>query len=144
MIKLNEVLDTLNSLLNELNADKIYFSEINENVTKKIQANENKINYCIDLLTQFLNDSLKENKTLKNDFKHKNELINKLELILILYGIDEFNYYLKMYSFSELLEIVKENRENKIIRLPVYFREIKPRYLFSKNKTGKLIFAGKI
>ena len=51
MIKLNEVLDTLNSLLNELNADKIYFSEINENVTKKIQANENKINYCIDLLT---------------------------------------------------------------------------------------------
>ena len=116
MIKLNEVLDTLNSLLNELNADKIYFSEINENVTKKIQANENKINYCIDLLTQFLNDSLEENKTLKNDFKHKNELINKLELILILYGIDEFNDYLKMYSFKQLLEIVKEKRENKIIR----------------------------
>lgn len=144
MIKLNEVLDTLNSLLNKVNEDKIYFSDINENVSKKIQAHENKLNYCIDLLSQFLNDSLEENKTLKNDFKHKNELINKLELILILYGIDEFNDYLKMYSFNQLLEIVKENRENKIIRLPVHFREIKPRYLFSKNKTGKLIFTGKI
>ena len=144
MIKLNEVLDTLNSLLNKVNEDKIYFSDINENVSKKIQAHENKINYCIDLLSQYLNDSLEENKTLKNDFKHKNELINKLELILILYGIDEFNDYLKMYSFNQLLEIVKENRENKIIRLPVHFIEIKPRYLFSKNKTGKLIFTGKI
>lgn len=144
MIQLNEILDTLNSLLNKVNEDKIYFSDINENVTKKIQAHENKLNYCIDLLSQFINDSLEENKKLNTDFKLKNELINKLELICILYGIDEFNDYLKMYSFAQLLEIVKENRENKIIRLPVHFRKIKPRYLFSKNKTGQLIFTGKI
>lgn len=144
MIKLNETLETLNSLLIQINNDKIFFSEHNENVTKKLQAIENKLNYSIDLLNEFYNDNLEENKKLNTDFKIKNELINKLELICILYGIDEFNQYLKIYSFNELLEIVKENRENKIIRLPVHFREIKPRYLFSKNSKGKLIFTGKI
>lgn len=144
MIKLNESLETLNSLLNEINNDKIYFSEHNKNVTKKIQSIENKLTFCIDLISEFINDSLEQSIKLNNDFKQKNELINKLELICILYGIDEFNQYLKMYSFNELLEIVKENRENKIIRLPVHFRNIKPRYLFKKNSNGKLIFTGKI
>lgn len=143
MIKINEALNTLYSLLNQLNEDKIFFSDKNEQVTKKIQANENKLSYCIDLITDLFNEIQLNEIQLKNKFKDLNNSINKLELICILYGVDDFNYYLKNYSFNELLSLVKENRENKIVRLPQFFREIKPKYKFI-NEAGKLKFAGKI
>jgi len=143
MIKINEALNTLYSLLNQLNEDKIFFSDKNEQVTKKIQANENKLSYCIDLITDLFNEIQLNEIQLKNRFKDLNNSINKLELICILYGIDDFNDYLKNYSFNELLSLVKENRENKIVRLPLFFREIKPKYKFI-NEAGKLKFAGKI
>jgi hypothetical protein len=143
MIKINEALNTLYSLLNQLNEDKIFFSDKNEQVTKKIQANENKLSYCIDLITDLFNEIQLNEIQLKNRFKDLNNSINKLELICILYGIDDFNDYLKNYSFNDLLSLVKENRENKIVRLPLFFREIKPKYKFI-NEAGKLKFAGKI
>lgn len=143
MIKINEALNTLYSLLNQLNEDKIFFSDKNEQVTKKIQANENKLSYCIDLITDLFNEIQLNEIQLKNRFKDLNLSINKLELICILYGIDDFNDYLKNYSFNDLLSLVKENRENKIVRLPQFFREIKPKYKFI-NEAGKLKFAGKI
>ena len=143
MIKINEALNTLYSLLNQLNEDKIFFSDKNEQVTKKIQANENKLSYCIDLITDLFNEIQLNEIQLKNKFKDLNNSINKLELICILYGVDDFNDYLKNYSFNDLLSLVKENRENKIVRLPLFFREIKPKYKFI-NEAGKLKFAGKI
>jgi hypothetical protein len=143
MIKINEALNTLYSLLNQLNEDKIFFSDKNEQVTKKIQANENKLSFCIDLITDLFNEIQLNEIQLKNRFKDLNNSINKLELICILYGIDDFNDYLKNYSFNDLLSLVKENRENKIVRLPQFFREIKPKYKFI-NESGKLKFAGKI
>jgi hypothetical protein len=143
MIKINEALNTLFSLLNQLNEDKIFFSDKNEQVTKKIQANENKLSYCIDLITDLFNEIQLNEIQLKNKFKDLNNSINKLELICILYGVDDFNDYLKNYSFNDLLSLVKENRENKIVRLPLFFREIKPKYKFI-NEAGKLKFAGKI
>ena len=143
MIKINEALNTLYSLLNQLNEDKIFFTDKNEQVTKKIQANENKLSFCIDLITDLFNEIQLNEIQLKNRFKDLNNSINKLELICILYGIDDFNDYLKNYSFNDLLSLVKENRENKIVRLPQFFREIKPKYKFI-NEAGKLKFAGKI
>jgi SAM-dependent MidA family methyltransferase len=143
MIKINEALNTLYSLLNQLNEDKIFFSDKNEQVTKKIQANENKLSYCIDLITDLFNEIQLNEIQLKNRFKDLNNSINKLELICILYGIDDYNDYLKNYSFNDLLSLVKENRENKIVRLPLFFREIKPKYKFI-NEAGKLKFSGKI
>lgn len=134
-----EIIEILKDLKNNLEESKNYFDDKNKIVTKKLNSQINKLNYSIDLLSNnYLN-----NHKLNNQINKQNEKIEKFILICLLFGIDNFKYYLD-YKLNDLIDLVKENRNNKIVRVPIQLLEIKPKYKFRKNEAGKLVFNGKI
>jgi hypothetical protein len=139
-----EIIEILKDLKNNLEETKIYFDEKNKIVSKKLNAQINKLNFSINFLSNnYLN---KENFNIehKNQINLLNEKIKKFELICLLHGIDNLNFYINTYKLTELIDLVKENRNNKIVRVPLQLLDIKPKYKFRKNEAGKLVFCGKI
>lgn len=137
---MKETIDILINYKKKLIDKKFYFDEIkNTKKSSETQIEINKIKFCIENLIEQLNNQLQQEKKINQLI----ETIDKLELVSILHGIDNFNFYLT-FKLSDLLDLVKENRENKIVRIPIQHYDKKPIYKFIKDKNGRLIFNGKI
>lgn len=137
---IEQATDILISFKNKLIEKKFYFEETkNTRSFNKTQIEINKIELVINLLIEKFNNQLEQEKQINKLI----ETCQKLELICILFGIDNFNYYLS-YKKNDLLELVKENREANIVRIPLQLFDKKPKYKFKTDKNGRLIFNGKV
>lgn len=137
---IEQATEILISFKNKLIEKKFYFAETkNDKAVNKTQLEINKIDLVINLLIEKFNSEIKQDKKINKLI----ETSEKLELICILFGIDNFQHYLS-YKKKDLLELVKENRENGIVRIPIQLFDKKPKYKFKTDKNGRLIFNGKI
>lgn len=137
---IEQATEILISFKNKLIEKKFYFVETkNDKAVNKTQLEINKIDLVINLLIEKFNSEIKQDKKINKLI----ETSDKLELICILFGIDNFQHYLS-YKKKDLLELVKENRENGIVRIPIQLFDKKPKYKFKTDKNGRLIFNGKI
>ncbi len=136
---MNEINKILNDLINEKN------NQLNSYLKK-----ENQNQYYIDnlkseiLRLNFVNDYLinSQNKKIDKNINDLNILIDKLkkfELICLIHGIDNINYF-QNYTIADLIDMLKDFRNNNMIRIPITLNCNKQIYKSNTcNLTNKLI-----
>lgn len=115
MIEINKILNDLineksiqlNNYIKKENYNKFYA----ENLNSELQ----RLNFINNF---FLNNQNKKIDKNINDLNILIEKLKKFEIICLIHGIDNINYFLN-YSINDLIDMLKDFRNNNMIRIPI-------------------------
>lgn len=115
MIEINKI---LNDLINEKNNQLDNYIK-KENYNKFYADNLNSELQRLNFINNFfLNNQNKKIDKNINDFNILIEKLKKFEIICLIHGIDNINYFLN-YSINDLIDMLKDFRNNNMIRIPI-------------------------
>lgn len=128
---LNQIIEDKNTLLKNLKNDK---SKV------FIEQEIKKLTFCIETLSNEYNDNQIKIKAFKNSIDQLTKQNQKFHLICLLFGIDDFKTY-QLYNKEYLVELVKDYRENNLVKIPFALPVNKknPYRSFICKDTGKYI-----
>jgi hypothetical protein len=115
---MNEINKILIDLINEKNSQLNNYlkkENYNKNFAEQLKSELVRLNFINDY---FINS---QNKKIDKTINNLNNLIDKqkkFELICLIHGIDNINYFLS-YSIADLIEMLKDFRSNKMVRIPI-------------------------
>ena len=107
-----ELIKTLSTIQAEIVEDLERYTnqpEAKSYIVTKLNNQINKIEFCINLLTEETTNRNKHAEKQKAKEKQKTLLIDKLQIICLLHGIDDLSYYLQ-WSRDMLLNELKARR----------------------------------
>lgn len=108
-MQLLEAIHILETLTKEVKGDLARYEEndtAKDYIIKKLNNQTNKLNFTINLVTEFLTQQQAQEQKTAQSAKKRSDYIDKLELICLMHGIFDYNYYLQM-SLPMLKEEVK-------------------------------------
>lgn len=115
MIEINKI---LNDLINEKNNQLDNYIK-KENYNKFYADNLNSELQRLNFINNFfLNNQNKKIDKNINDLNILIEKLKKFEIICLIHGIDNINYFLN-YSINDLIDMLKDFRNNNMIRIPI-------------------------
>jgi hypothetical protein len=115
---MNEIIKILNDLINEksIQLDNYIKKEnYNKFFADSLNSEIQRLYFINDFL---LNKEKKTNSKQLNDLQILTDKIKKFELICLIFGIDNFNYF-QNYTINNLIDMLKDFRNNNMIRIPV-------------------------
>lgn len=115
MIEINKI---LNDLINEKSIQLDNYIK-KENYNKFYAENLNSELQRLNFINNFfLNNQNKKIDKNINDLNILIEKLKKFEIICLIHGIDNINYFLN-YSINDLIDMLKDFRNNNMIRIPI-------------------------
>lgn len=89
----------IQTVKNEISGDLARYQETDtakDYIINKLNNQINKLNFSLELITEFLTQQIQQKHKNAEAAKKRTEYIQKLELICLLHGIFDYNYYLQM------------------------------------------------
>ena len=100
----------LNSYTQKENYNKFFADNLKTEITR--------LNFIYDFLLSIQKSKIEKTEKQINDLNRSIEKIKKFELICLIHGIDNINYFLS-YSVNDLIDMLKDFRNNNMIRIPI-------------------------
>lgn len=111
-MQLLEAIQILKTLTKEVNGDLARYEEndtAKDFIIKKLNNQINKLNFTINLVTEFLTQQQAQEQKTAQAAKKRTDYIDKLELICLMHGIFDYNYYTQMS-----LQMLKEEVQSRL------------------------------
>lgn len=110
-----EAIQHINDVVNEIKQDLDRYSEQDNAkafIIKKLNSQISKLEFSNNLITDFLTQQKYQDQKTAQAAKKRTEHIEKLELICLMHGVFDYNYYMQM-SKKMLQEEVKNRLDPK-------------------------------
>jgi hypothetical protein len=100
----------LNSYIKKENFNKFFADNLKTEI--------NRLNFIYDYLLNSEKNKIDKTDKQLNDLNRLIQINKKFELICLIHGIDNINYFLN-YSIDDLIDMLKDFRNNNMIRIPI-------------------------